>query len=310
MGKYAIGVGVSVGVATAVALAALFKHRRSRSIQKKIKYSAENIPTFDLSAFLSSGEPNSAQCKEMADYLRDTGILVIKDPRVSADEAAAFTNLMQRYYGQQSTALMRDARPECAYQVGVTPENVECAKCAKDPKCLEKIDAMPAEDRPHKPTKADPKWRFFWRIGPRPAKSAFPEQNLEPVVPAAFPEWKGTMDAWGAKMLAALEATAELLAVGLGMDRQSLRELMREGPHLLAPTGSNLAQYDSVGTIFAGWHTDLNFLTIHGKSNYPGLYVWLRDGTKSESAGPRTPVWRTPLTDSSPPFESPLRQWR
>ena len=167
---------------------------------------------------------------------------------------------MQRYYGQKSEELMRDARPECAYQVGVTPENVECAKCAKDPKCLERIAAMPAEDRPHRPTKADPKWRFFWRIGPRPAKSAFPEQNLEPVVPAAFPEWQGTMDAWGAKMLCALEATTELLAVGLGLDRHLLRELMREGPHLLAPTGSNLAQYSQPGTIFAGWHTDVRIL--------------------------------------------------
>ena len=31
----------------------------------------------------------------------------------------------------------------------------------------------------------------------------------------------------------------------------------------------------------AGFHQDLNLLTIHGKSRYPGLYVWLRDGTKT-----------------------------
>lgn len=30
----------------------------------------------------------------------------------------------------------------------------------------------------------------------------------------------------------------------------------------------------------AGFHYDLNFLTIHGKSNFPGLYVWLRNGEK------------------------------
>ena len=40
----------------------------------------------------------------------------------------------------------------------------------------------------------------------------------------------------------------------------------RRGPHLLAPTGSDLAKYTEVNTIFAGWHTDLNFLTIHGAS--------------------------------------------
>ena len=26
--------------------------------------------------------------------------------------------------------------------------------------------------------------------------------------------------------------------------------------------------------------SDLNFLTIHGKSRFPGLHVWLRDGTR------------------------------
>ena len=55
---------------------------------------------------------------------------------------------------------------------------------------------------------------------------------------------------------------------------------MHLGPHLLGPTGGDLNRYNKVGTIFAGWHTDLNFLTIHGKSNYPGLSVWKRDGNK------------------------------
>lgn len=28
------------------------------------------------------------------------------------------------------------------------------------------------------------------------------------------------------------------------------------------------------------YHYDLNFMTIHGKSRFPGLYIWLRDGRK------------------------------
>lgn len=28
------------------------------------------------------------------------------------------------------------------------------------------------------------------------------------------------------------------------------------------------------------YHYDLNFLTIHGRSRFPGLYVWLRDGRR------------------------------
>ena len=55
---------------------------------------------------------------------------------------------------------------------------------------------------------------------------------------------------------------------------------MRLGPHLLAPTCSDLARHGNVGTVFAGFHYDLNFLTIHGRSRFPGLHVWLRDGTR------------------------------
>jgi len=32
-------------------------------------------------------------------------------------------------------------------------------------------------------------------------------------------------------------------------------------------------------SLFA-WNTDLNFLTIHGRSRFPGLYVWTREGKK------------------------------
>lgn len=31
---------------------------------------------------------------------------------------------------------------------------------------------------------------------------------------------------------------------------------------------------------YAGYHYDLNFLTIHGKSRFPGLFVWLRNGKR------------------------------
>jgi len=88
------------------------------------------------------------------------------------------------------------------------------------------------------------------------------------------------MDKWGNKMLCALETASEMLALGLQLERRDLRDLMHCGPHLLAPTGSDLSKYSAKGNIFAGYHTDLNFLTIHGKSNFPGLYVWLRDGSK------------------------------
>jgi isopenicillin N synthase-like dioxygenase len=55
-------------------------------------------------------------------------------------------------------------------------------------------------------------------------------------------------------------------------------------PHLLAPTASDLVKYGKKDTILAGFHTDLNFLTIHGRSRYPGLHIWARN------TGKRIPV--------------------
>src|SRR3984957_21142598 len=55
-------------------------------------------------------------------------------------------------------------------------------------------------------------------------------------------------------------------------------------PHILAPTASDLVKYGKENTILAGFHTDLNFLTIHGRSRYPGLHIWARN------TGKRIPV--------------------
>lgn len=98
-------------------------------------------------------------------------------------------------------------------------------------------------------------------------------------VPKDFPEWKETCDTWGTHMINGCFTVAEMAAIGMGLDRQTFTSMMKRGPHKLAPTGSDLTRYN-VGTIFAGFHYDFNFLTIHGKSRYPGLFAWLRNGEK------------------------------
>lgn len=45
----------------------------------------------------------------------------------------------------------------------------------------------------------------------------------------------------------------------------------------MAPTASDLDKYGDLNTILAGFHTDLNFLTIHGRSRFPGLHIWARN---------------------------------
>lgn len=84
-------------------------------------------------------------------------------------------------------------------------------------------------------------------------------------------------------MLDSVTTCAEMAALGFGLERDAFSNFMQMGPHLLAPTGSDLGdKYRKDGTVLAGYHNDLNLLTIHGKSRYPGLYAWLKDGTKIE----------------------------
>ena len=70
-----------------------------------------------------------------------------------------------------------------------------------------------------------------------------------------------------------------MAALGMGIEKTAFTSRMEGGAHLLAPTGSDLEKND-VGTVFAGFHYDISFMTIHGKSRYPGLFVWTRDWKK------------------------------
>lgn len=68
-----------------------------------------------------------------------------------------------------------------------------------------------------------------------------------------------------------------MAAAGLGLPEKTFSDAGRYGPHILAPTASDLRRYGEKDTILAGFHTDLNFLTIHGRSRYPGLHIWARN---------------------------------
>ena len=141
---------------------------------------------------------------------------------------------------------------------------------------------MPQQHRPLLPKGPDCKERFFWRIGDPPAKTQFPALNAPAVKPKHFPKWEETMNLWGKKMMSAVYSASEMLGEGLGLKegRTAFTSRMKYGPHLLAPTGTNLERFGAKDTVIAGFHYDLNLLSIHGKSRYPGLYVWLRSGEK------------------------------
>ncbi|KAI3329905.1 hypothetical protein F4824DRAFT_370790 [Ustulina deusta] len=253
---------------------------------------AMDLPIIDLDVFLASRDSAAAreECAKAARALITYGALVLHDSRVAEPDNVAFLDLLEDYFAQPDDVLRRDERPELGYQVGVTLENTEKPKCAVDEPCLDVIRRLAPEERPldisgHAP---DPKCRFFWRMSePTPYATQFPGLNAENVVPAADgirERWTPVMTQWGRSMKSAVSGLAEMAAVGMGLPAGTFRDAGRYGPHLLAPTASDLRKYGEKDTILAGFHTDLNFLTIHGRSRYPGLHVWARN------TGRRIPV--------------------
>ncbi|XP_073024795.1 uncharacterized protein [Primulina eburnea] len=252
------------------------------------------IPVIDLAPYLEFSENHNCadkneldlslknMCSEVSRTLRDTGALLVQDPRCTAEDNDRFLDMMEMYFEMPDEFKRRQERSHLHYQVGVTPEGVEVPRSLVDEEMQQKLKTMPEEFQPSAPTGPDPKWRYMWRVGPRPSVTRFKELNSKPVIPDGFPTWKDTMDSWGNKMISAIEVVAEMAAVGFGLRKDAFTSLMKQGPHLLAPTGSNLRRHGQIGTVFAGYHYDLNFLTIHGRSRFPGLNIWLRSGQKME----------------------------
>jgi len=227
-----------------------------------------------------------AECNKAAEALITYGALLLQDSRVSEDDNATFLDLLEDCFSQPLSELKKDERPELGYQIGATLENTEKPKCAVDEPCLGVIARLEPDQRPldisaHQP---DPKCRFFWRMGDMPPyETQFPALNASNVVPQAESlkgRWPPIMEKWGSAMKFAVEGLAQMTAVGLGLPQEAFTDAGRYGPHLLAPTASDLVKYNNKDTILAGFHTDLNFLTIHGRSRYPGLHIWARNTGK------------------------------
>ncbi|ORY34577.1 hypothetical protein BCR39DRAFT_116062 [Naematelia encephala] len=245
-----------------------------------------DIPIISLDAYLANGDsPESrAEAIRCAESLILTGAVIVKDSRATSDANSRFLDLFEDYFTLGEQVLRDDERPQWGYQVGVTLENTEKPKCSSDEECLSIISALEAGQRPLDLTGhgADPKCRFFHRMSERPPyESHFPYLEAENVTPKAFEgTWEERLSEWGGMMKQAVEGVAKMLAVGLGLEEGAFSEAGRYGSHLLAPTATDLKKYGKLGTIFAGFHSDLNFLTIHGQSRYPGLHIWARNTGK------------------------------
>eukprot|EP00475_Leptophrys_vorax_P029501 TRINITY_DN433_c0_g1_i1.p1 TRINITY_DN433_c0_g1~~TRINITY_DN433_c0_g1_i1.p1 ORF type:complete len:356 (+),score=109.30 TRINITY_DN433_c0_g1_i1:91-1158(+) len=244
-------------------------------------YALGELPVIDLEKFLE-GDRTAADedCKVVVDCLHKYGILLVKDPRVAESENEVFIDQMEQYFERSEEVKKPDVHPEVYYQVGATPSFTEKARDH-----CERAKQYANENQPMTicPPEADHKWRFFWRIGDRPeaSETKFPNLNAAQVIPEGFADWEEVMNRWGGLLLDTVKTVSEMAAVGFGLDKDEFAKKLNKAPHLLAPTGSDLGTYNKLGTMFANFHYDLNFITIHGRSRFPGLFVWLRDGTRS-----------------------------
>ncbi|OCF34389.1 hypothetical protein I316_03903 [Kwoniella heveanensis BCC8398] len=247
------------------------------------------ISTVSLDTYLSSSSPSSpaalAEARKAAESLILTGALIVQDSRALANEANdRFLDLFEDYFNQDREVLKGDERPEVGFQVGVTLENTEKPKCASDENCQAIIASLEPDERPvdlgsHG---ADPKCRFFHRMSEKPPyESKFPVLETPNVTPKKFKgEWEERVGEWGEIIKQSVEGVAKMVAVGLGLDENAFTDAGRYGSHLLAPTATDLLKYGKLNTIYAGFHSDMNFLTIHGQSRYPGLHIWARNTGK------------------------------
>lgn len=242
---------------------------------------SKTIPTIDLSSYLSKKTDLQTQSQLAAEILSKYGILIVKDPRVEEKHNQNFLNLFEKYY--QSRSIQKERKQkideefiEYGHQTGVTPDFIEQARTFP-----EFIDTLPEKHKPKTPKESilDPKWRYLWRIGEKDPNEK--ESKIDPprVAPKDFPEFASISDNWGNLMLNSVFTVSSMLELGLGLKKGSFTDRLNYGVHVLGPTGSNLDKYKK-GTVFAGLHYDISFLTIHGKSKFPGLFVWLRNGEK------------------------------
>jgi len=88
----------------------------------------QELPVIDLGLWLGGTDPTDpavvSLCRDVAACLHDTGVLVVRDPRVSYGDNAAFLDMMELYFSQELESKLRDVRAALHYQVGATPENV------------------------------------------------------------------------------------------------------------------------------------------------------------------------------------------
>lgn len=219
--------------------------------------------------------------KQILKALHDTGILLVKDPRIDLVKNEKFIELMEKYFYLPDEIKRHHVHKELHYQVGLTPEFIE-----KPRDHCELIHRLPKEHSAQKPKDFDPKQRWFHRLTPIDPNTEFPLITGENVIPQELPEWKEIIENMGDCFMNVFDSLLKLLAEELGLEYNYFVDLCHQGNHMIAPTFSDFRKYNKKDTILAGFHSDISFFTIHGKSKFSGLNIWTRNNEKIQVSVP------------------------
>jgi isopenicillin N synthase-like dioxygenase len=97
------------------------------------------------------------------------------------------------------------------------------------------------------------------------------------------------MDKWGQSMKNAVADLTDMIEIGLDLPPGTFKEAGQYGAHVLIPNSTDLVKYGQKDTVLTRTHADVNFLTIHGRSRYPGLDIWLRNTGHWQKIGVEIP---------------------
>ncbi|MEK7615379.1 MAG: hypothetical protein AAB431_03275 [Patescibacteria group bacterium] len=237
-----------------------------------LKYERPTIPVVDLDRF-RRGDMTAAELVSATEEFANLGVICLRDSRVTPGVQRDFRRTMLEIHGASPEERAAMDGKDSGYQFGMTPPGTEYPL---DHSAW--VASLRPEHRPLTiPGQADAKSRFMWAIGDRPAHSRWPEVNAGAKVPARFQRIAGPLNTWGNCMLDAGRDLAEVVAMGLKMQRETFSRMFVRAPHILGPTGSDFTN-PTLGKVLAGIHYDFNPFTIHGKNGIRALICWTRAG--------------------------------
>ncbi|QQR61174.1 hypothetical protein IPH19_01775 [Candidatus Uhrbacteria bacterium] len=238
------------------------------------------IPIVDLTQYLKTGDDEVA-ARQVAAAMEELGVLILRDPRVDRGLPVRYRNMMQDFYRLPPKVKEQYVQPPLAngkqiYETGWRPPFTELPR-----RRTEVLHLIPDDAKPLEPPEKDPKERYMDPVGDRPAESEFPDLDFLPrFTPMEIDGWTTLSDAWGLAMGSTVDSVMELLAIGFGESPDLFTSKLHLGTRKLAPTGFDLSKHGAPGTVAAGFHNDLSCITMHGRSNYPGLWAWTRGWRK------------------------------